>query len=317
MSSEIPSASDVEIVVANVETVSASISAPVVGDDVIFYALLVEKFFSPLAMDLEKVGSLINSVISRKFKFKKNCSCNFFGDNTAPSRTPFVVYYVLTVDKGSEFFLVWQIEARQRRVLEKGILKKKKRKYGGSEFSPSKRKFKKSIEEKVTSPSQETTILGIKENNQGAMLRKDTTVEGEAGSSAPILGGAPHLSHSVLQMSFSSLGFVQEIRTPITVESGRGYLCMSESFSHSSDEERLTQQEGEQLWERTTFLEMQNRLLEGQSTVEKKALAEANDILSELYVQFLRQIVELETSIEKVKKLSRGWIKMNRKCLDC
>ncbi|MCD7449028.1 hypothetical protein HAX54_048465, partial [Datura stramonium] len=46
----------------------------------------------------------------------------------------------------------------------------------------------------------------------------------------------------------------------------------------------------------------QTRLLEGRSSIEREALADANDRLSELQSQFTHQSDELETSIEKGRK---------------
>ncbi|MCD7467937.1 hypothetical protein HAX54_005643 [Datura stramonium] len=100
MSSDALSSSDVDIVAAHVKTAGASFVTPVVGNNAIFYAPFGKGFFSLLAANSEEVGSLINSMIPRKFKFKKDYSCHFFGDDTAPSRILSVVYYVSAVDEG-------------------------------------------------------------------------------------------------------------------------------------------------------------------------------------------------------------------------
>ncbi|MCE3052370.1 hypothetical protein HAX54_052405 [Datura stramonium] len=89
---------DGDTVAANVETTSVDIADLVVYGDTLFYAPLKKWFFIPWATDLEEVESLINSVILKKFKFKKDCSHNSFRDDTTSLRIGSIIHYDLAVD---------------------------------------------------------------------------------------------------------------------------------------------------------------------------------------------------------------------------
>ncbi|MCD9643707.1 hypothetical protein HAX54_031364, partial [Datura stramonium] len=76
---------------------------------------------------------------------------------------------------GFEFFLLWQVEVRQRKSLEKGILKKRKRKDVGDEFllsrGSSRKAEKKPLKRKP--PLQKVLTWGIEASRQGMFLGKD------------------------------------------------------------------------------------------------------------------------------------------------
>ncbi|MCD7469092.1 hypothetical protein HAX54_007885 [Datura stramonium] len=80
----------------------------------------------------------------------------------------------------------------------------------------------------------------------------------------------------------SALG-LKESKLREDQEAHLGYIFERKGWSSKDHgDERLSRQEGEQLWERINFLDVMTKSLEGWSVVDKEALADANDRLSEI-----------------------------------
>ncbi|MCD9646969.1 hypothetical protein HAX54_037234 [Datura stramonium] len=223
MSRDVPSTFDVDVVAANVETVNA-------------------------AENLEEVDPLINSVIPKKFKFKKDCSCNSFGDDTVSSRICFVVQYVSRIlgfvkseepnwgyiferiGWSSKDNVIWLKDngGRRRCLIERlsldlwrsefHLLRCFKKSRGGVPLRENHCTSEPSLDcEQMALSSWEILSLGVEASSQGVLLGKNRSVEGEIGNSVALLKDSGTLS-SLSSRGFPSPDLDQGIMNPMNIK---------------------------------------------------------------------------------------------------